>query len=176
MLENRESVIVKEHRLPSAVRILKRSANLTCLESIFRKASQRLIKKNRIGELRNICQERLGEELEGIRHRPLANAMLVSDLNVASTADDTVSLGTAYARRVLEPVCCRSGEVRRPNFAVGEFDEAPGIIGVSKRGKITVDRSLANSCYSLDLLLRVCEARFDVQKVPSSIDLCEGEP
>jgi hypothetical protein len=173
-IEDGESVIVKQYRLTSAVRMLKSSANLACLKSIFREASQRRVEDDRIGELGDICQERLREELEGIRHGPLANAVLVPDLNVGGSADESVALGTAQARRVLEPVCRRPGEVRRPDLAVSEFDEAPGIIGIFKCGKIIVDSSLADSCDLLDLLLRICKAGLDVQKIPSSIDLGES--
>jgi hypothetical protein len=151
--------------------MLESSADFTSLESIFRKAGQRLIEKDRIDKLRNVCQECLREELEGIRHGPLPNAMLIPDLNVAGAADDSVRFSTAYARRVLKPVCRRPGEVRRPDFAVRELDKTPGIIGVSKRSKIRVDSSLTDSYYPFNLLLRVCEVGFDVQKIPSRINL-----
>ena len=63
--------------------------------------------------------------------------------------------------------------MRCPNLTSGKLNEAPGIIGISERGKISVYSSLADSCNSLDLLLRVCEVGLYVQKIPSSIDLKE---
>jgi hypothetical protein len=173
-IENRESVIVKQYRLTRPVRMLKSSANLACLKSIFREASQRRVEDDRIGKLCDICQERLREELECIRHGPLANAMLVADLDVCGRADESVALCTVQARRVLEAVCCRPGEVRRPDLAVCEFDEAPGIVGVSKRGKVVVDSSLADSCHLIDLLFRICKAGLHIQKISSSVDLGES--
>lgn len=63
--------------------------------------------------------------------------------------------------------------MRCPNLTIGKLNEAPGIISISERGKISVYSSLTDSCNSLDLLLRVCEVGLYVQKIPSSIDLKE---
>uniref|UniRef100_A0A0B7JL44 Uncharacterized protein n=1 Tax=Bionectria ochroleuca TaxID=29856 RepID=A0A0B7JL44_BIOOC len=67
-------------------------ANLTCLEGILGKTRQRLVEENGVGELGNVSEEGLREELEGVGHSALANAVLIADLNVAHAADDGVCL------------------------------------------------------------------------------------
>jgi hypothetical protein len=57
------------------------------------------------------------------------------------------------------------------DLAVGELDQAPGVVGVAELGQVAVDCALAYCYYAVDLLLGVWEALSDVEEVPADIDL-----
>jgi hypothetical protein len=61
--------------------------------------------------------------------------------------------------------------MRLQDLAVGELDQAPGVVGVAEWGQVAVDCALAHCYYAVDLLFGVGEVLGDVEEVPADIDL-----
>lgn len=154
--------------------MLQRARDLARLKRIVRRARQREVLQHRSGKLGNVVDEGLVVQREGVGGGGGAHAVLVADLDAVEgrvAVDDGVALCAADARGGLEAVGDGAAEARVQDLAVGELDEAPGVVGVAEARELAVDGLLAEGYYAVDLLGGVGDVLFDVEEVSAGIDL-----
>lgn len=168
--------IIKIDRLPQTERVLQRARNLPRLVRILRRTGQGEVLQDGRGELYDIVDEGLVVEGERVWCRRRPDAVLVADLDSVErrvAVDDRVALGAADAGGGLEAVGDGPAQCHLQDLAVGELDEAPGVVGVTELGEVAIDRLLAKGDDAVDLLLGVGDVVFHVEKISAHIDLSQ---